>query len=61
MSVHVVHPESGGDLTVSDDALVHLRASGWMTAAEYEQNQAADAERQAAAEKATSKTAPKEK
>ena len=61
MSVHVVHPESGGDLTVDDGALLHMRASGWMTRAEYEQNQAAEAERQAAAEKATSKPAPKEK
>ena len=61
MSVHVVHPGTGADLTVDEDALVHMRASGWMTRAEYEQNQAADAERQAAAEKATSKTAPKEK
>ena len=60
MSVHVVHPDSGGDLTVDDDALVHMRASGWMTAAEWEANEIAAAERRAAAEKASSKTATKD-
>ena len=43
MSVHVVHPVTGGEAVVTEEQLAHMRASGWLTAAEHEENQAAAA------------------
>jgi hypothetical protein len=40
MSVHVYHPELGESLVVGDDALAHMRRSGWMSMAEWQAMQA---------------------
>lgn len=41
MSVHAYHPETRADLMVTEDQLLHMRASGWLTKAEHDQNEAA--------------------
>lgn len=51
MAVHAYHPETGAHVVVTAEQLDHMRASGWLTRDEYEENQAA-------AEKAASKAAP---
>lgn len=49
MSVLAYHPQTKASLVLDDEQLVHLRASGWMTQAEHDSN---EAEAQAAADKA---------
>jgi hypothetical protein len=64
MSVHAVHPGTGASVVVTDEALAHMRVSGWMTQAEWEEQQAAAAAAQEAADAkqaASAKTAAKEK
>lgn len=67
MSVLACHPGTGAQLVIDEGQLVHMRASGWMTQAEHDANQAeadaaaaaqdrADAKAEADAEKAASKT-----
>jgi len=51
------HPVTEAIVAVPDSAVPHLRMSGWLLLSEHEANQAAAAERDAAA----SKTAAKEK
>jgi hypothetical protein len=36
MSVHVYHPQLGESLVVGDEAVDHMRRSGWMTMAEWQ-------------------------
>ena len=55
--VVMYHPVTEAIVPVPDSAVPHLRMSGWLLLAEHEANQAAAAERDAAA----SKTAAKEK
>lgn len=55
--VVVYHPVSEAIVGVPESAVPHLRMSGWLLLSEHEANQAAAAEREAAA----SKTAAKEK
>jgi hypothetical protein len=60
--ITIIHPESGGEAVVSQEALdAHYRQSGWMTPDELAEHQARLAEREQAAAKADSKTAAKEK
>jgi hypothetical protein len=62
MSVHAFHPETGASVVLTEEQLAHMRVSGWMTQAEWDEQQAAA---QAAAEQASAapaaKPAPKEK
>jgi hypothetical protein len=55
--VTVYHPGTGAQAVVPEEALPHLRVSGWLTLDEHNANQAEAEARQAAA----SKTAAKEK
>lgn len=43
MSVHAYHPGTGADVVVTDEALAHMRVSGWMAKAEWDEQQAAAA------------------
>ena len=52
MSVLAYHPETQATVVVDDEALVHMRLSGWLTQAEHDANQAAAAEAAATAEQA---------
>jgi hypothetical protein len=47
MSVHAFHPGTGHALTVDDEALDHMRASGWMLLSEHQGNLAEQAAREA--------------
>jgi hypothetical protein len=55
MAVLAYHPETGADLVVSDEQLVHMRASGWMLRTEYEAAQEHAAQQAAAAGAASAK------
>lgn len=58
MSVLAYHPETGADLVVDEDQMVHMRASGWLLRSEWDENQAQQAAAQEKAAKAkTAKTA----
>jgi hypothetical protein len=62
MSVHAYHPETGASVVLTDEQLAHMRVSGWMTQAEWDESQAAAQE--AAAQQAAPaavKTPAKEK
>jgi hypothetical protein len=66
VSVLAYHPETGAQVVVDEGQLVHMRASGWMTQAEHDANQAGQqaaeqAAQEQAAQAASVKTAPKEK
>jgi len=37
-SVLAYHPETGAEIMTDDEAMVHLRQSGWLTRAEHEEN-----------------------
>jgi len=50
------HPETGATVVVGEEAMYHLRQSGWLLASEHEANQAA-AEQAAAPSAKTAKTA----
>ncbi len=56
--VEVYHPGTSAHATVPEEALSHLRISGWLLLAEHQANQAAAEAREAAASsgKATSKS-----
>lgn len=58
MAVHAYHPGTGADVVVTAEQLDHMRASGWMTRDEYEENQAAAAK--AEAKDAAKSPAPKD-
>jgi hypothetical protein len=45
--VRAVHPGTGGEALVDEEAMFHLRQSGWLLASEHEANQAAAAEAEA--------------
>lgn len=62
MSVHAYHPETQASVVVDDEQLAHMRVSGWMTQAEWDESQAAaqEAASQQAAQAAV-KTPAKEK
>lgn len=42
--VRAFHPGTGGECVVDEEAMPHLRRSGWLLASEHEANQAAAAE-----------------
>lgn len=50
-SVLAYHPETGGEATVGDEAMVHLRRSGWLLRSEHEENVAAAQKAEAEAAK----------
>lgn len=52
--VRAYHPDTGGEALVPQEAMHHLRQSGWLLASEHEANQAAA---EAAAVKGKAKTA----
>ncbi len=56
MSVLAFHPGTGASVVVSEEALDHMRASGWLPAAEHESN-LAEAAAAAEAKRADSKAA----
>ncbi len=51
----VYHPGTQAQAQVPEEALPHLRVSGWLLLDEHNANQAAAAEREAAARKTASK------
>jgi hypothetical protein len=60
--VTVYHPGTDAQAVVPEEALPHLRVSGWLTLGEHNANQAeAEARKAEAAPAASSKTASKEK
>jgi hypothetical protein len=63
MAVLAYHPETGAEIVVEDEAMVHLRGSGWLLRAEHEENVAAAAAAAEAAKpaKPAAPSAPKEK
>ena len=48
MALHAYHPETGASVMVEQGQLDHMRMSGWMLRSEYEANEVARAEREAA-------------
>jgi len=60
MSLHVYHPETQAHHQVEQGQLDHMRASGWLLWSEYEANEVARAEREAAASKGTQSSASKD-
>jgi hypothetical protein len=54
-SVLAYHPETGAEVMTDDEAMVHLRMSGWMLRSEHEENVAAA---QAAADEAAKSAKP---
>ena len=42
--VRAYHPGTGGECVVDEEAMPHLRRSGWLLTSEWEANQAAAAE-----------------
>ena len=46
--VRAYHPGTGGEAIVDEEAMSHLRRSGWLLTSEWEANQAAAAEAEAA-------------
>jgi hypothetical protein len=52
MSVHAYHPGTGHAVVVDEEALDHMRASGWMLLSEHEANLAEQAAREQAAQAA---------
>ncbi len=63
MSVHAFHPGTGASVVLTEEQLAHMRVSGWMTQAEWDEQQAAAqaAAAEQAAPAASAKTAAKEK
>jgi hypothetical protein len=57
--VTVYHPGTEATVTVPESSVPHLRMSGWLLLSEHQENQAAAAEREAAAAKAADKAAAK--
>ena len=55
--VAAYHPETGAVTAVPEEAMPHLRVSGWLLLSEHQANQ----DQAAAAEAAAAKTAAKEK
>jgi len=56
------HPETGATVVVGEEAMYHLRQSGWLLASEHEANQAAAAAAEPAGKaKAKSATSDEEK
>jgi hypothetical protein len=53
--VTIYHPGTQGRVAVPEEALPHYRMSGWVLLSEHEENEAARAEREAAASKAPGK------
>ncbi len=53
--VEVYHPGTGATVTVPESAVPHLRVSGWLLLSEHQENQAAAADREAAAAKTPAK------
>jgi hypothetical protein len=53
--VTIYHPGTGLRETVPEEALSHLRVSGWRLLSEHEADEAARAEREAAASKTAKK------
>ncbi len=49
MSVLAYHPGTGASVVVSEEALDHMRVSGWLSQAEHEANLAEQAAREQAA------------
>lgn len=52
MSVAAYHPGTGASVVVSEEALDHMRVSGWLSAAEHEANLAEQQAREQQAAKA---------
>jgi hypothetical protein len=52
--VTIYHPGTGGRVDVPEEAVPHHRMSGWLLLSEHEENEAARAEREAAAASKTS-------
>jgi hypothetical protein len=57
MSLHAYHPETQASVMVEQGQLDHMRASGWLLWSEYEANEVARAEREAAASKSAAPAA----
>jgi hypothetical protein len=53
--VEVYHPGTEATVAVPEEAVPHLRVSGWLLLSEHQENQAQAAEREAAAAKTTAK------
>jgi hypothetical protein len=53
--VIVYHPGTEATVQVPESAVPHLRVSGWLLLSEHQENQAAAAEREAAARKTAAK------
>jgi hypothetical protein len=53
--VIIYHPGTQGRVAVPEEALPHYRMSGWLLLSEHEENEAARAEREAAASKTSVK------
>lgn len=61
MAVLAIHPVTGAEIVVDEEAMTHLRASGWLKRSEHEENQAAAAAAEAKSAKSAAPAAPKEK
>lgn len=53
--VVIYHPGLGAQESVPEESLPHHRQSGWLLLSEHQENEAARAEREAAASKAAKK------
>jgi len=53
--VVIYHPGTDGQVAVPEESLPHYRQSGWLLLSEHQENEAAAAEREAAASKTSGK------
>ncbi len=53
--VIIYHPGTDARATVPEEALPHLRISGWLLLSEHQENEAAREQREAAASKTSAK------
>jgi hypothetical protein len=53
--VVIYHPGTSGQVAVPEESLPHYRQSGWLLLSEHNANEAARAEQEAAASKASKK------
>jgi len=53
--VVIYHPGTDGQVAVPEESLPHYRQSGWLLLSEHQENEAAAAEREAAASKPAGK------
>jgi hypothetical protein len=61
MAVLAYHPETGAEVVVDDEAMVHLRGSGWLLSSEHQENVAAAEAAAAKPDKPAAPAASKEK